>query len=191
LLWGQKLYKKLRFVYAEYNGQSTILVSTDLDLKPVEIIRLYSWRFTIENTFREMKQVVNAFGYRFWSKYMPKLKRYRKKTDPEQLDAVTDENARKRIRLAMKALEGYVFCCTVATGLLQMLSIKFSSDKDLIGIRYMRTKTRTALSEATVAEYLRQNIYSLLLKFADLSIIRIIRTKQIDTYDKIDEKRAS
>ncbi|MFB6367636.1 hypothetical protein ACFCP7_27045 [Paenibacillus elgii] len=40
---------------------------------------MYGYRFKIECTFREMKQVIGAFGYRFWSKSMPKLKRYLRK----------------------------------------------------------------------------------------------------------------
>jgi hypothetical protein len=70
LLWGKKLYKKLRFVLVLYeDGTKTVLVSTDLSLEPIEIIQLYGRRFGIEVMFREMKQVVCAFGYRFWSKH--------------------------------------------------------------------------------------------------------------------------
>lgn len=42
LLWGPKLYQELRFVLVEYSGTQSILVSTDLKLDPVTIIRLYS-----------------------------------------------------------------------------------------------------------------------------------------------------
>ena len=47
LLWGQKLYQKLRFVLVEYDVQRSILVSTDLTLTAVQIIELYSRRFCI------------------------------------------------------------------------------------------------------------------------------------------------
>ena len=57
LLWGQKLYKKLRFVLVEYNGIQSIVVSTKLDLDPCRIIELYSYRFKIESCFRELKEL--------------------------------------------------------------------------------------------------------------------------------------
>ena len=70
LLWGQKLYQELLFVLVHYQVKTCILVSTDLEQAPETIIRLYSYRFKIECTFREMKQVVGGFGYQFWSKSM-------------------------------------------------------------------------------------------------------------------------
>jgi hypothetical protein len=72
LLWGQGLYQKLRFVLTEMDGMKSILVSTDLTLEPEQIIRLYCYRFKIECSFRELKQTVAGFSYRFWSKAMPK-----------------------------------------------------------------------------------------------------------------------
>ena len=65
LLWGTKLYKKLRFVLVKYAKSSAILVSTDLSLNPVLIIEAYAHRFKIECTFREFKQQIGGFCYHF------------------------------------------------------------------------------------------------------------------------------
>ena len=47
----------------EMNRIQSILASTNLGLNPLSIIRLYSYRFRIECTFRELKQQTRTFCY--------------------------------------------------------------------------------------------------------------------------------
>ena len=183
LLWGTTLYQKLRFVLSCYEGRQSILVSTDLTLNPVTIIQLYSKRFNIETMFRELHQVVYAFSYRFWSKFMPKLKRTRKKNDPDPIDPITEKKERERIRLALRATEMYVFCCCVAMGLLQMISLRFSNTAEMEKRRYQRTYTTGPWSESAVADYLRKNIFRFMTKHPNLAITRFINRHQIDDFE--------
>jgi hypothetical protein len=71
LLWGSGLYRELRFVLVKFDRAETILVSTDTGLSPEAIIEIYALRFKIESCFREMKQVVAAFAYRFGQRLSP------------------------------------------------------------------------------------------------------------------------
>jgi hypothetical protein len=179
LLWGQKLYKKLRFVLVEYNGIQSIVVSTKLDLDPCRIIELYSYRFKIESCFRELKQVIKGFSYHFWSKKMPKLNKYKKKDEPEAIDNVISKKARKLIIGALKAIEGYVFCNCVAIGILQILSIKVSPFIDKKLFRFIRTNSKTGYaSELTISCYLRKNIFSFIRFYDGLEVSQIINEKQ-------------
>jgi hypothetical protein len=181
LLWGQKLYQELRFVLVSYNGINSILVSTALELNPETIIRLYSYRFKIECTFRELKQVIGAFSYQFWSKSMPKLNRFKKKTEIDAIDKVKDEKVKERIISTLNAVEMYVMCSCIAIGLLQIIALNFSSTELNNRIfRYLRTPSKTIVSEATVACYLRKNIIRIMAKNAGLSITKIIKNKQVD-----------
>lgn len=191
LLWGKGLYKMLRFVLVEYGGMRTILVSTDLTLAPLAIIQLYGKRFGIELMFREMNQVVCSFGYRFWSKYMPKLNRFKKKTDPDPLDRVSDPKAQKRIKLAVKAIEGFLFCSIVVTGLLQMVSLQFSGTSELSNLRYLRTRRNSVVSEATVADHLKRNIFWFLYHQPELPIVKIISSKQNVPIDTVNINNAA
>nr|WP_223070552.1 transposase [Paenibacillus caui] len=178
LLWGQGLYQELRFVLVKLGGQCAVLVSTDLTLEPIDIIRLYGYRFKIECTFREMKQAIGGFSYHFWSKSMPKLKRYMKKGEVHPLEQVVNEKEQKDIRLTVKAIEGYVMCSCIAMGLLQLIAVQYSSRVPALFFRYLRTPSKAIVSEATVMTYLRKSIFHLFARNPHLSITRIIRSKQ-------------
>lgn len=178
LLWGQKLYQELRFVLVKMGGKCAILVSTDLTIEPIEIIRLYGYSFKIECTFREMKQAIGGFSYHFWSKSMPKLKRYMKKGDVHPLEQVMNEKEQQDIRLTVKAIEGYVMCSCIAMGLLQLIAVQYSSRVPALFFRYMRTPSKAIVSEATAMVYLRKSIIYLFARNPHLYITKIIRSKQ-------------
>ena len=109
LLWGKGLYQELRFVLVQMSdGRESIFACTKLDLDPLTIIRFYSYRFKIENCFRELKQVFAGLKYRFWSKFMPKLNHYSKTTDPTPLSFVTDLREREGILKTIRSNEIYI-----------------------------------------------------------------------------------
>lgn len=178
-LWGQKLYQPLQFVLAEYDGRQIILVSTSLSMKPENIITAYAYRFKIEAMFREMKQQIGAFFYHFWTKATPKLNRYSKKGSPDPLSKVTDKKQRETIINTIKATEKYVLLSCIATGILQMLCIKCEGKLDVSKFRYLRTPSHTVMSEASMMEYLRKNLFRFMAKQEQSTITKIISDKQI------------
>lgn len=187
LLWGQGLYQELRFVLVVRDKYPpTILVSTDLTLDATTIIELYGWRFKIECMFREMKQVIGAFDYHFWSKSMPKLKRYLKKEEVDPIEKVRGEKERMRIRATIDAIEGFVMCGCIATGLVQLLALRFSNTVPGLFSRYLRTPSKSIVSEATVTTYLRKSIFRLFAQNPHLAITQIIRSKQAEPTDDAD-----
>ena len=178
LLWGQKLYQELRFVLVEMNGVQSILASTSLTLEPLSIIRLYSYRFRIECTFRELKQQVGAFCYHFWSKHMPKLSYYLKEGEPTPLEQVEDEHARQKVLEAVRATEMHMALSCIAIGILQSITILFIGKVSSSQLRYQRTPSKGRVSEAAVMHYLRKHIFRLLGKQPELRITQIIQEQQ-------------
>jgi len=122
---------------------------------------------------------------------MPKMSKWRKKTDPNPIDKINNKYARDNILKAVKAIEGFVFCAIVATGIMQMVSFKFSGTEELSRIRYMRTISKDILSEATMADFLRRNIFRLLSKSINLTVSRLIINKQIASDEAIIYKKAA
>ena len=183
LLWGQNLYQELRFVLVIYNGMRSILVSTDLSLSPVEIIELYALRFKIEKCFREFKQQFSGFGYHFWSLHLDKRNRFKRKDDPYPIDKVSDPKSRQLILKKIRAIEAFVFTCTVAMGLVQIVSLKQTFDDNIQNVRYTRTTSVNRLSEGAVINYFHKSFFGLLLHNPDSFITRFIREKQ-----KTDER---
>ena len=182
LLWGQKLYQKVRIVLVTYNGIRSILVCTSLDLSALQIIQQYSYRFKIEIGFKEMKYTIGAFAYHFWSKSMPKLNRFFKDINVSALEAITESRAKSKIAETLRAIEGYVFMAIISLGLLQILSLKFSKQLNMSSFRWLRTKTNQVVSEATVAYYFRKNIYRIMETYSHLGIMQIIKSKQNEEF---------
>lgn len=179
LLWGKKLYKQLRFVLVKSRKGNSILVSTDLALAPAGIIEAYAHRFKIECTFREFKQQIGGFCYHFWTKAMPKIKKYGKKTETSGLSGVEGCQRRKRILKTVEATERFVLCAGIAMGITQMMALTPSIAETVRKHRYLRTASKHKVSEATVLEYLRKNIFRLLYLNRHSEISQLILSLQV------------
>ncbi|MFP4499421.1 MAG: hypothetical protein ACLFTT_00325 [Candidatus Hydrogenedentota bacterium] len=74
LLW-KPVGVLVRFVAIEHPTRGCcLLMCTDLTLDPVDIVRLYGYRFKIELAFKHALRVVGSFLYHFWMKNMDRLK---------------------------------------------------------------------------------------------------------------------
>lgn len=178
LLWGKKLYQELRFVLVNSSRGKCILVCSDLSMEPAKIIEAYSYRFKIECTFKSFKEQLGGFLYHFWSKSMPKLHRYKKKSAPSELSQVTDEKQRQRIINTVEASHRFVLFSCIALGLAQMMALQPSIAKAARKRRFLRTAPGNKVSEATVLEYLRKNIFRLMLLHPNSEVTQIILRHQ-------------
>jgi hypothetical protein len=185
LLWGLKLYQTLRFVLVKWDGTTSILVSTDLTLRPTKIIELYAWRAKIESMFREMKQQIGGFGYHFWTSAMPKLNHFARKESPDPLTCVSDSKKQKRILDCIRATEAFVACSTIAMGIVQLISMKEISRGSIRKIRYLRTPSKMKPSEGTVMYFFRRKLFPMLLYHPDSFITRFIREHQCENFEDI------
>ena len=119
LLW-RPVGTLARFVLVIHPSRGKILLmTTDLSLAPVDVLRLYSFRFKIEVSFKHALRVVGAYACHFWMMGMKPTKRWDGDTYlHHQSKAYRDAVLRK-----LGAYHRYIQLGLIAQGMLQVLAI--------------------------------------------------------------------
>jgi hypothetical protein len=152
LLW-RPIGQLVRFVLVKHPSRGyMILMTTQILLHPLDIIRIYGYRFKIEVSFKQALHTLGTYAYHFWLKAMPPRRR---RSGNQYLHRATEEY-RQQIRRKMAAYHRYVQLGCVAQGLLQYLSVTFGKKVWRHFGSWLRTMNQDkAPSEMVVAQALR------------------------------------
>ena len=143
LLWGDE-YIPVKFVLSSSSRGNIIFISTDTDVDAKTIIEGYALRWKCELSFKIGNQSTNAFDSHFWTKHMPRLNRYAKKTDPDPLTLVKEED-KELIWKTFRAYERYAAVGFIGQALLQLYAFELAS-KDYVSSMWLRTRNKKVLS---------------------------------------------
>ena len=95
-----------------------LLVCTDIDMSPMEVIRFYGFRFKIEVSFKQSIHTIGAYLYHFWMAAMTPLRR----NSGDQHMHRKSEEYRKAVRRKMDAYHRFMQVGIVAQGIMVAIS---------------------------------------------------------------------
>jgi hypothetical protein len=178
LLW-RPVGQLVRFALVEHPTRGRIILMTsDTSLDPLEVIRLYGYRFKIEVGFKQAIRTFGSYGYHFWMANMERISRRR---SGDQHLHMKSEKYRNDVRRKLGAYHRYVQLGCIAQGLLQHLALNFRA---LVWAKFgswLRTMKRHDYpSEAVVAHALRSSLPEFLLEAPDTHELKIFIAENAD-----------
>jgi hypothetical protein len=152
LIW-RPLGRLARFVWVMHPRRGRlVLLCTDLTLPPLDIIRLYGWRFKIEVSFKQAIHTVGAYAYHFWMQDMNPIRRGDGSQHPHRQSKLYREHVRRKLA----AYERHIQLGLIAQGLLQYLAVCFRRSVWFNFHSYIRTASpQKPPSEWVVSHALR------------------------------------
>ena len=163
----------IRFVFAVTRRGPIVIMCSDLNQDPVLALELYCVRTWIEVMFSQLKHLIGAFQFRFWSKKMPRHSRT-PKTNRALKAPATDELG--KVQQCWQAYERFAMLGAIALGLLQLIALKFTGSIWQQHSGFLRTRSRALPSERTVKQVIMPLVVRDFLNPACAGIICEIRT---------------
>ena len=156
---------------------SKIFMTTDLSLSPIDILRLYGFRFKIEVSFKQALYTIGTYAYHFWMAMMTP----RPNQSGDQYLHRKSNPYRNQVRRKMRAYHCHIQLGIIAQGLLQYLSLTCTKAVWQCFGSWLRTiRDGIYPSEQVTALAMRNTLPELLVNSPDDQILVNFIRKKID-----------
>ena len=173
LLW-KPTKSLLRFILVESSRGRMVLMSSDLNLDPLQALHLYCRRARIETMFDVLKNTLGGLTYHFWSLYLHPASRRPKKNDsqPQCSSQLT------QTRRTWAATEKFVNVQLLLLGILQLIARAYPKQVRATAHCWLRTVSAATPSEFVTRIALTTLVKTNLYAFAKNWITRLIQQRQ-------------
>ena len=177
LVW-RPIRRLARFVFVDHPQRGRIIfLCTDLNLNPIEVIRLYGLRFKIELSFKQAIRTIGVYAYHFWMATMDSI---RSRSGNQYLHRKT-ACYRDAVRRKLAAYHRHIQVGLVAQGILQCLAVTVP---DLVwshfGSWLCTIRPGTPPSELVVMTALRHSLPEFLARSAPTAIFTKFLRDRVD-----------
>ena len=172
LMW-RPVKSMICFLLYETPRGKIILMSSDLNICPINAIELYASRMNIETMFDSMKNLLNGFGYHFWSKYLSRASRRPCKNENAEQKSSNPE----KTEITFFAIERFVWIQMIVLGMLHLFAKKFHKEIYSKFTCWLRTESQKTPSEFVTISALKNLLKRNLLDFENDPITQLIHSK--------------
>ena len=92
---------------------------------------------------------------------------------------MNDSSQKNQIIKTLIAMEDYILFANIVMGIIQMFCLNYEGNIKVSAHRYLRTPSRQVISEASMMKYLGRNLFRFMAKEDNLTITKIITSKQL------------